>query len=73
MTAPCRIFFPGDKVRVTLDGWPVSAVIKDFAYDLSNVGPGDVANVVVILPGASPLQTGHVAPVSCTDLEGGWD
>ena len=73
MTASCRIFFPGDKVRVTLDGWPVSAVIKDFAYDLSNIGPGDMANVVVILPGASPLKTGHVARISCTDLEGGWD
>jgi len=42
------IFFPGDEVRVTIGGQPVTATIENFTYD--NEGwargfPDDIANV----------------------------
>jgi hypothetical protein len=66
------IWFDGDLVRATVDGWPVSGVIKDFTYDLADIGPGDVANVVIVRP-SGPHETGQMAAIPAGELTAGWD
>ena len=59
------IFFPGDEVRATVDGYAITGVIEDFTYDLAAIiagTPRDTAVVRTTVPAPGLLL------VPCADL-----
>jgi hypothetical protein len=64
------IFFPGDKIRATVNGHPVTGVIEDFEYDVMSVifGAERTTAVVRVTASSGPLEPGDTLPVPVADL-----
>lgn len=65
------VFFSGDTIRATVDGYPAEGVIVDFSYDLPAIYrglPGDTANVHLSAP-CGQHAAGEIVPVPCTAIE----
>lgn len=59
-----KIFFPGDKVRFTLDGNITTGVIEDFTHDLTAIRLGLDGDTAMVRCAVDDLVA-----VSCTELE----